>query len=97
MPRDSTATVDGIEETATDKGGFCYNAGTDGYEYDWGTSSTWSGCGQVVVKLKDGTVHQANYIFRQNLRRRAGASHLGSSSCPYSPDCVEVEFSEVRL
>jgi hypothetical protein len=42
MPRDSTATVDGIEETATDKGGLCYNAGTDGYEYDWGASSTWS-------------------------------------------------------
>jgi probable HAF family extracellular repeat protein len=34
-PRDSTATVDSIEETATDKGGLCYNAGTDGYEYDW--------------------------------------------------------------
>jgi hypothetical protein len=42
MPCDSTATVDGIEETATDNGGLCYNAGTDGYEYDWGASSTWS-------------------------------------------------------
>jgi hypothetical protein len=30
MPRDSTATVDGIEESATDKGGLCYNAGTVG-------------------------------------------------------------------
>jgi hypothetical protein len=42
MPRDSTATVDGIDETATDKGGLSYNAGPDGYEYDWGASSTWS-------------------------------------------------------
>ena len=64
MPRDSTATVDGIQESATDKGGLCYDAGTDGYEYDWRTSSTWSGCRQVVMKLKDGSVHQANFIFR---------------------------------
>ena len=50
MPCASTATVDGIGETVTEKGGLCYNAGTDGYEYDWGTSSTWSGCRQVVMK-----------------------------------------------
>jgi len=50
LPRDSTATVDGIEETAADKGGLCYNSGTDGYKYGWGTSSTWSGCRQVVMK-----------------------------------------------
>ena len=64
MPCDSTATVDGIGETVTEKGVLCYNAGTDGYEYDWGISSTWSGCRQVVMKLKEGTVYQANIIFR---------------------------------
>jgi probable HAF family extracellular repeat protein len=64
IPCDSTATVDGIEETVTGKGGLSYNASTDQYEYAWATGSTWSGCRQFVMKLKDGTVHRANFIFR---------------------------------
>ena len=64
IPCDSTATVDGIEETVTGKGGLSYNASTDTYEYAWATSSTSSGCRQFVMKLKDGTVHRANFIFR---------------------------------
>jgi hypothetical protein len=61
---DSSAPVDGIEETVTGKGGLSYNASTDTYEYAWATSSTWSGCRQFVMKLKDGTVQRANFIFR---------------------------------
>jgi probable HAF family extracellular repeat protein len=64
IPCDSTATVDGVEETVTGKGGLSYNASTDTYEYAWATSSTSSGCRQFVMKLKDGTVHRANFIFR---------------------------------
>jgi probable HAF family extracellular repeat protein len=64
IPCDSAATVDGIEETLTGKGGLSYNASTDSYEYDWATGSTWSGCRQFVMKLKDGSVHRANFIFR---------------------------------
>jgi hypothetical protein len=60
----STATVDGIVETITDKGGLCFNASTERYEYEWATSSRWSGCRQFVMKLKDGTVQRANFIFR---------------------------------
>jgi hypothetical protein len=61
---DSTAPVDGIEETLTGKGGLSYNASTDTYEYDWATSSSWSGCRQFVMQLKDSTVQRANFIFR---------------------------------
>ena len=64
IPCDSTATVDGIEETVAGKGGLSYNASTDTYEYAWATGSSWSGCKQFVMKLKDGTVHRANFIFR---------------------------------
>jgi hypothetical protein len=56
--------VDGIEETLTGKGGLSYNASTDTYEYDWATSSSWSGCRQFVMQLKDSTVQRANFIFR---------------------------------
>jgi hypothetical protein len=64
IPCDPTETVDGIEETVTGKGGLTYNASTQRYEYDWATSSSWSGCRQFVMKLKDGTVQRANFIFR---------------------------------
>src|SRR5215210_5316715 len=64
IPCDSTATVDGIEETVTGKGGLSYNASTETYQYAWATSSTSSGCRQFVMKLKDGTVHRANFIFK---------------------------------
>ena len=64
VPCDSSATVDGIEETTTGKGGLSYNASTERYEYAWATGGTWSGCRQFVLKLKDGSVHRANFICR---------------------------------
>ena len=61
---DSTATVDGIEETVPGKGDLSYNASTGRYEYDWGTSGFPSGCRQFVMKLRDGSIQRANFIFR---------------------------------
>ena len=59
----STTPVDSIEETVSGKHGLSYNARTDRYEYEWVTSSTWSGCRQFVMKLKDGSVQRANFSF----------------------------------
>jgi hypothetical protein len=65
IPCDSSDPVDGIGETVIGKNSLSYNASTDGYEYDWGTMSAWSGtCRQFVMKLNDGTVHRANFIFK---------------------------------
>jgi hypothetical protein len=63
IPCNSTTPVDSIEETVSGKHGLSYNASTDRYEYDWATSSTWSGCRQFVMKLKDGSVQRANFSF----------------------------------
>jgi probable HAF family extracellular repeat protein len=63
IPCNSTTPVDAIEETASGKHGLFYNARTDRYEYEWETSSTWSGCRQFVMKLKDGSVQRANFSF----------------------------------
>jgi probable HAF family extracellular repeat protein len=63
IPCDSTTPVDSIEETVSGKHGLSYNASTDRYEYEWATSSTWSGCRQFVMKLKDGSVQRANFSF----------------------------------
>jgi probable HAF family extracellular repeat protein len=61
---DSNAVVDGIEQTTTGKGGLSYDAVSDRYTYNWTTSTTPSGCQQFVMKLKDGSVQRANFIFK---------------------------------
>ena len=63
IPCSSTTPVDSIEETVSGKHGLSYNASTERYEYEWETSSTWSGCRQFVMKLKDGSVQRANFSF----------------------------------
>jgi probable HAF family extracellular repeat protein len=63
IPCNSTTPVDSIEETVSGKHGLSYNVSTDRYEYEWATSSTWSGCRQFVMKLKDGSVQRANFSF----------------------------------
>ena len=60
----STAPVDGIEETVLGKQGLTYDPVSNRYTYDWATSSGWSGCRQLVVKFKDDTVQRANFTFR---------------------------------
>ena len=66
VPCDGAATVDGVEETVSaGESGLSYDATTDQYTYVWKTSKAWSDtCRRLVVKLDDGTVHQADFRFR---------------------------------
>ncbi|HEV2798987.1 MAG TPA: immunoglobulin-like domain-containing protein [Pyrinomonadaceae bacterium] len=42
-----------------------YDAGSDRYHYNWKTQKAWEGtCRQLVVTLKDGTEHRANFKFK---------------------------------
>lgn len=63
---DSTALVDGIEETVTaGSSSLSYDPSTDQYTYVWKTAKAWAGtCRQLVVKLNDGTFHRANFKFK---------------------------------
>lgn len=60
---DSDAQVDGIEQTVTAGGSsLSYDSFTGQYTYVWKTEKAWAGkCRQLVVKLKDGTFHRANF------------------------------------
>ena len=66
VPCDSTAPVDGIEETVTPgASALSYNAITDRYQYVWKTDKAWAGtCRQFVLKLADGGVHRAVFSLR---------------------------------
>jgi hypothetical protein len=65
MACDATAALDSIEETATAGASqLSYDASSDRYSYVWKTDRSWAGsCRQQVVKLKDGSVHTANFKF----------------------------------
>jgi len=80
---DSSAQVNGIEETVTaNASGLTYDAGADQYNYVWKTEKAWSGtCRQLVVKLKDGTYHRANYQLKE-IAARAGSGKPARLSTP---------------
>ena len=66
IPCNSTASVDGVEETLTaGSSSLTYDASSDTYSYVWKTEKSWAGtCRQLVVKLTDGTYHRANFQFK---------------------------------
>jgi len=63
---DSTAAVDGVEETVTAGGSsLSYDAANDIYTYVWKTDKTWTGtCRQLVLRFDDGSSQRANFKFR---------------------------------
>lgn len=63
---DSTAPVDGVEETMTaGNSGLSYDPVTDQYTYIWKTEKRWNlSCRQLVLKLADGSLRRANFQFR---------------------------------
>jgi hypothetical protein len=62
----STAAVDGIEETVSAGGSsLSYDATSDTYSYVWKTDKAWAGtCRQLVLKLADGNSYRANFQFK---------------------------------
>jgi hypothetical protein len=66
VPCDSSAPVDGIEETVTAGGSsLSYDAASGLYKYIWKTDRSWAGtCRQLVLGLADGTFRHANFMFR---------------------------------
>jgi Thrombospondin type 3 repeat len=63
---DPDAPLDDIELTVTaGESGLQYDATLDRYTYVWKTQKAWAGTSrQLVVELKDGSVHKANFLFR---------------------------------
>jgi predicted extracellular nuclease len=63
---DLNAPLDDIEQTVTSGGSsLSYDATSDQYSYVWKTNKAWTGtCRQLVVILKDGSIHYANFKFK---------------------------------
>jgi hypothetical protein len=65
IPSDPTQVTDAIDETVTaGNSSLNYDAGAGQYIYVWKTQKAWAGTSrQLVIKLKDGTYHRANFNF----------------------------------
>lgn len=63
---DSTAQVDGIEQTVTSgSSSLSYDPSSDQYTYVWKTKKAWANtCRQLVLKLNDNSFHRANFTFK---------------------------------
>jgi hypothetical protein len=63
---DASAPPVEVTETVTAGGSsLSYDAATDTYTYVWKTDGSWAGtCRQLVIQLKDGCAHRANFKFR---------------------------------
>ncbi|NOH01711.1 MAG: ExeM/NucH family extracellular endonuclease [Chloroflexi bacterium] len=63
---DTNSPLDDIEQTVTAGGSsLSYDALSDQYTYVWKTNKAWAGtCRQLVVILKDGSIHLANFKFK---------------------------------
>jgi galactose oxidase-like protein len=62
----TSAPVDGIEQTVTaGGGGLSYDPLADVYSYVWKTVKSWAGsCRELELRLDDGTVHRASFMFK---------------------------------
>lgn len=57
--------VDPLESTSTPgSSAFAYDPVTNLYHYNWKTDRSWVGCRRLVLKLDDGTVHEADFRFK---------------------------------
>ncbi len=65
IPCDASAPVADLTDTVTASNiSLTYDATSDQYIYVWKTSSTWTGCRQLVVTLNDGSQHVTNFKFK---------------------------------
>ena len=61
---DASVPEDAIEETAFSPSGLTYEPSNDRYVFVWKTDRRWAGsCRQLILKLRDGTEHHAEFHF----------------------------------
>ena len=65
IPCDSNTEVELTDTMAAGNSTLTYDAASDQYVYVWKSDQAWAGtCRQLVIQLKDGTVHRASFKFK---------------------------------
>jgi hypothetical protein len=64
IPCGADSETNAVETVSAGNSSLSYDAKTGEYTYVWKTESGWANsCRQLVMKLKDGTEHRANFQF----------------------------------
>jgi sugar lactone lactonase YvrE len=59
-----SGTVVPLLDPATGPAGLSFDPGTHVFTYNWQTGANWSGCRKLVIKLKDGNLHELIFKFQ---------------------------------
>ena len=79
------APSDVLEQVASPgASGLIYDAGTDRYQLSWKTQKGWAGsCRTLVLKLRDGSTHTAQFRFKWAAPRGGPAGTSPVSAGPF--------------
>jgi hypothetical protein len=53
-----------LNDTAVGPAGISFDAATSSFVYNWQTSSSWTGCRKLTIKLKDNSTHELRFRFQ---------------------------------
>jgi hypothetical protein len=53
-----------LNDVASGPAGISFDAATNSFVYNWQTSTSWTGCRKLTIKLKDNSVHELRFRFQ---------------------------------
>jgi sugar lactone lactonase YvrE len=53
-----------LNDAASGPAGISFDAATSSFVYNWQTSTSWTGCRKLTIKLKDNSVHELRFRFQ---------------------------------
>jgi hypothetical protein len=59
-----SATVVPYSDSASGPAGISFDAATNTFIYNWQTSTSWTGCRKLTIKLRDNTLHELRFSFQ---------------------------------
>lgn len=59
-----SGTVVPLNDPATGPAGISFDPATSVFTYNWQTGASWTGCRKLVIKLKDGNLHELVFKFQ---------------------------------
>jgi hypothetical protein len=59
-----SAPVVAFNDTAGGPAGIAYDSATNTFTYNWQTSTSWTGCRKLTIKLRDNTLHELRFKFQ---------------------------------
>ena len=53
-----------LNDTATGPAGISFDPASNSFTYNWQTSTSWTGCRKLTIRLKDNSQHELRFRFQ---------------------------------